>query len=855
MPPIARIVDSQRTRLQLQLTSMFIVLSSLLIPRLASAEDELDLSAMRKLEGFVECYASSETGKLWMVPPADNEPLLYVSSLASGLGSNPVGLDRGQFGESRLVQFRRVGQRVYLMQENVNFRSSSTRPAEQRAVGDSFAPSILWAEDLKTTSDGRQVVDLESFLVRDAHGCIQTLASTGQGSYSLDKSRSFVELPRCRAFPDNTELEATLTFSSNNPGSLASRTAADGQSITLRQHHSFVRLPTSGYKPRAWDPRVGAFQVSYTDYSAPIDSPNEIRLLTRHRLEKTNPDQTKSPVKEPIIYYVDSGVPQPVRDALVEGASWWNEAFEAAGFEDAFQVRVLPDDVDPMDVRYNVIQWVHRATRGWSYGQSIVDPRTGEIIKGHVLLGSLRVRQDNRIFQGLAADLANASLAGAGFTSPKAPAALPPRSPAVCDMADNSLNSATAMAQAAGIDSVEVSLARIRQLSAHEVGHTLGFAHNFAASTYGDRASVMDYPAPRVQVVDDQLDFSDAYGVGIGAWDRFSVLYAYGEFTNEAGASEKEKLSGLITAAQKQGLLYISDADARPAGAAHPLANLWDNGENPIVGLKQAARVRELAIKNFGQDAVRVGTALADTEQVFTPIYLHHRYQVEAAAKVIGGATYEYEVRSTDPPKGWQATSLDDQKNALKAILDTIRPESLLIPDETLRLMVPKAYSSADDRERFSKRTSPIFDESEAMRVACDLAIAAILQPQRASRLCQTRHDDWGLDPVLEEIESLLNTGFPPTERALAAQAIAVEVYVQRLIALASSAQASTQARASATARLNLFGRNFREAAFKNPAVFLLLSQEIERFLTRPASPAAQSTAPEAPPGSPIGIR
>ena len=478
--------------LALALTCIF----AMNVDQLAKAEDkdteEIDVSSFESYSGFYDFYWDANEGKIWLKLDKINEPFLYVTSLATGLGSNPVGLDRGQLGQDRLVRFKQVGPKVFLIQENLKYRASSNNAAERRAIQESFAESILWSGEVK-----QGIVDITDLLVRDAHDCIGTLESTGQGSFKLDDARSFIYLPRTKSFPRNSEFEVTLTFESSKPGRLANRTAADGRSISLRQHHSFVKLPDPGYEPRRWDPRVGAFSVSYADYSVAIDEPIEQRLLTRHRLQKRNPQAAKSPPRRPIIYYVDNGVPEPVRSALIEGASWWNDAFDSAGFENAFEVRVLPDDADPMDVRYNVIQWVHRATRGWSYGQSFIDPRTGEIIKGHVLLGSLRVRQDYLLFEGLGAK--QASACGLGYS---------PQQAYLSQLSDNA-------------ESVDVALARIRQLSAHEVGHTLGFAHNFAASTYADRASVMDYPAPMTKITDGRIDLSDAYAVGIGEWDKF----------------------------------------------------------------------------------------------------------------------------------------------------------------------------------------------------------------------------------------------------------------------------------------------------------------------------------------------
>jgi hypothetical protein len=464
------------------------------------------------LDGFVTVFSDDDAGTIWLQIDKWDQDFLYASGLSSGLGSNPVGLDRGQWGKSRVVRFRRVGRRAYLIEKNQRYRAVNAAPSERRAVEDSFADSVIWAADIVARTGDQCLVDAKSLLIRDAHGVARKLKSTGQGEFRLDRDRSFVSLDNCRSFPRNTELEATLTFFGDNPGPLVSETAADKNAFSLRLHHSLIKLPESGYRPRRADPRVGTFNISFADYSAPLDAPLIQRFITRHRLQKANPKLPKSRPVKPIVYHLDPGVPQPVRDALLDGARWWADAFEEAGFVDAFEVRMLPEDADPMDVRFNVIQWVHRSTRGWSYGQSVVDPRTGEIIKGNVLLGSLRVRQDRLIIDGLTST--QSSPLGTSVCS-------------CCGIAGGGADNALALLDNT-INPLDVSLSRLRQLSAHEVGHTLGFSHNFAASTYGDRASVMDYPAPRVKVGDNgQLDLRDAYGIGVGEWDRHMVRYAY----------------------------------------------------------------------------------------------------------------------------------------------------------------------------------------------------------------------------------------------------------------------------------------------------------------------------------------
>lgn len=805
----------------------------------------LDTAGFEENSGFFHFYWDDRQGKVWLRIDEQEQPFLYVSSLATGLGSNPVGLDRGQLSADRIVRFKIVGPRVYLIQENWKFRAHTDNEAEHRAIQDSFAGSTLWSGEIKTDKNGKRLVDLTDFLLHDAHDCIGTLSATGQGVFTLDKNRSYVHLPRTKAFPKNTEFEVALTFASNKPGSLASQVAADGKSITLRQHHSFVELPDAGYRPRQWDPRVGCFSIGYADYGVPIDEPIEQQRITRHRLEKVDPNAPVSPVKKPIVYYVDPGVPQPVRDALIAGASWWSEAFEAAGFQDAFQVLVLPPDADPMDVRYNVIQWVHRATRGWSYGQSVVDPRTGEIIKGNVLLGSLRVRQDHLLFEGLTGRAEGEEATRAGSCGM---GAMPDE--AYLSQLDPNLSS------------LDVALARIRQLSAHEVGHTLGFAHNFAASTYADRASVMDYPAPRTKITDGKIDLSGAYGVGIGEWDKFTVRYAYSQFPE---ANEADELSKLVSQAIGQGMLYITDADARPAGAAHPLGNLWDNGSDPVEALRHELAVRRIAIDGFRADVLGEGQPLADLEKAFVPVYLHHRYQVDATAKMIGGFEYCYAVKA-DGQVPQKPITGDRQIAALEILLETIRPSELVIPARVLELMAPRVGSSPSDVERFESQTSPIFDPASAIRAAAELTLGNLLQPQRASRLVRQdpEQGQLPLQAVIMGIARLLESESSATQplsfSEREARRIVERVFVDRLFALVSSPSVNSDVQAVASLELRRLSTSFKNQAVKSPyslesAQWILLSEEMDRFLSRPFPEIKPTTPHDLPPGSPIGNR
>ncbi len=784
---------------------------------LPSISDKTD--AMKAYTGLFPMYWDENEGKLYLEVTRWNDEFLYVSSLSAGLGSNDIGLDRNQLGATRVVRFERVGPKVLLFESNYRYRADTESVAEQRAVDEAFAEAVVWGFEAQAEDARRALIDVTDFLLRDAHGIANRLESSKQGAFKLDASRSAVFLPRTKNFERNTEMEAVLTFTGKpEPGSYVNDVAADPNAITLRAHHSFVELPDDGYEPRIFDPRAGAFAMTYVDYATPIGTPIEKRFIVRHRLEKRDPTAAISDPVEPIIYYLDPGTPEPVRSALLEGARWWNQAFEAAGYRDAFRVEMLPEDADPMDLRYNVINWVHRATRGWSYGSSVVDPRTGEIIKGHVTLGSLRVRQDYLIAQGLV--------------------------PAFRDGNDDT-------------DALlEFSLARLRQLSAHEVGHTLGFAHNFASSVDG-RVSVMDYPHPLVEIVDDTtLDFSNAYAVGIGDWDNATVNYAYQDFPDDT--NEAEALERIVLDAQARGFQFISDRDARAVGGAHPDAHLWDNGRDATAELRRVMKVRAIALQNFSEANIPDGTSMSTLEEVLVPMYLFHRYQVEAAAKVVGGLRYTYAVKG-DGQTPTELLNGDDQREALDALLETISADALTLDDRILALIPPTTYNHPRHRELFDGRTSVTLDPIAMAETAADMTAGLLLHPARLARLVEHNARD-NRQPSLDEVINavLAGTWHAPTVDGLRGEVQrAVNVVVlTRLLNTAANKSTAPQVRAQLEGHLRRLAQRL-DSLERGPnpesAHNLYGSALIGRYFDDPAD-FEPAQAPDAPPGSPIGM-
>lgn len=761
-----------------------------------------------EMPGRFPLYLQEKTGKVFLKINEFDQSFLYINGLATGLGSNDIGLDRGQLGGTRVVRFHRVGSRVLMLQDNSTFIAESENPDEVNAVAESFADTVVWGTDIVAEEDGGVFVDLHGLLFQDRHGVIQRLADLEEGNFTLDPARSYLYLPRVKAFPHNTELEVALTFQGRAAdGGQVERTVADPSAITLRQHHSFVKLPEPGYQRRVFHPRSGGFEFSVRDYAAPLDQSLDKRFVVRHRLEKKDPQAEKSEAVEPLIYYVDRGAPAQIRDALIEGASWWNQAFEAAGFKNAFRVEVLPEGADPMDVRYNVIQWVHRSTRGWSYGASVVDPRTGEIIKGHVTLGSLRVRQDRLLFEGMI--------------------------PHGCESTD--------------VDPVNLALDRIKQLSAHEVGHTLGLAHNFAASAR-DRASVMDYPAPLVLLKDGKLDFSQVYDLGIGRWDIQAIRYLYQPFADESAG-----LRSVLAENRALDLPYITDQDSRSVADMHPLASLWDNGADALDEFERVVQLRRYLLDRFNECNLDPESPRSSLEEVFVPLYLHHRFQLQALGKSLGGVSFSY--GENGEPNDLKTVAGERQKRVLDWLTTTLTPEFLAVPEFVRENLPPRAYGYTAHRELFDRRTGGAFDLLSPVDASVDLTLDVFLEPGRANRLLQQHAlDDAvpGWDTVLDHLFSTFQSPKTyPGYLGLVHRQVGVKV-AERLQTFMKNGQVRPEIRALTAARLQSAADSLAKSTKKD--AYGPYHQYLAELLKSASKTQAEKAEPgKIPPGSPIG--
>jgi len=802
---------------------------------------------MQKIDGYFPLYWDERTGSIFLEIPRFNTDFLYTTGLAAGLGSNDLGLDRGQEGGGKVVAFERVGPRVMLVQPQESFRSSSSNPAEQRSVEDSFAKSILWGFAVAAESNGHVLVDATDFFLRDGHG---SSAGLRPGTYRVDRTRSAFYMQRTKAFPKNTEVEVTLTFTNEaaggrgggggpvqgpppigtgepaaggrgaggggRGGGLFSGTVASvtptAEAVTLREHYSLVELPDNKYVPREDDPRAGYGGITYIDYSVPIGEPMMKHYVRRHRLEKKDPGAEMSEAVKPIEYWVDSGAPADVQKALVEGASWWNQAFEAAGFKNAFHVAVLPADADPMDIRYNMINWVHRSTRGWSSGGTVTDPRTGEIIKATVTLGSLRDRQDYMIFEGLLSPYT---------TGNEKPDIL-----------------------------YQTALKRIRQLSAHEVGHTLGLGHNYYDSKQG-WISVMDYPHPQEKLnADGTIDISDAYPQHIGEWDKVTINYGYRQLPP---GDEHAALTRILDDAWAKDLRYMTNQDLD----ANPKVDQWSNGVNQADELNQMMKVRRAALNRIGEHTIRKGAPMATIEEPFVPIFMYHRYAVESASSMVGGIDYIYGIRGDNrTPVKWESAA--NQRKALDALANTLKPSELTVPKQVLDAIPPRPPGFGRHRELFPRTTGDGFDPLSPATIASDVTVGFVLELDRSARMVAQHAVDPSLPGLEEVIDRMTKAVFDaPVASPYESEVRRAEerVLVDRVMWLAT-ASPNGQVRAIASLKLSKLATRLKAETSQGEAEqaqHMLLAADIKRFLERPAEVMHMIPAAGAPPGAPIG--
>lgn len=708
-----------------------------------------------------------DQGRVLLEVRAPGTTMIHTSTLVTGLGATSPLLDRGQMGDVSLVRFERHGPRVLLVRFNDVHTTSATGAAARRAVAESFPRSVLASFEIVEERDDVMVVDATAFVLGDNFGIADALRQAGRGRASLDRSRSVPLSTGTGAFPRNTELRALLTFTVEEPDAVLRRHAPDGRSVSFEHQHSFLALPSDGYRPRAFHPRAGTFPHVVFDFSQGLNTDYRRRWIWRWRLVPSDRaayqrGELVTPVN-PIVYYLDPAIPEPYRTAFIEGGMWWNRLFEAAGFRNAFRIEPLPAGADPMDARYNVIQWVHRSERGPSIGPSYRDPRTGELIRALVRMDSYRSLVNHDIWMGFR------------------PAA---------------------GANGLAFDSEGMAMARRRQHAAHEIGHTLGFAHNFIAATH-NRASVMDYPVPLVTLDSDGgIDLSRAYEPGPGAFDRFAVRYAYTWFPD--AAAERAGLAAIVREADAAGLRFITGGHAGPDGA-FPDATTWVEGSNMLEALQRTLGVRARLIEAFDERALDPGEPYWFLNKRFAHVYLHHRTALQGAIKHIGGIEFSYALMG-EPAVPVRRVPAEAQHAALDGILTAMDPRQLEVPDRIATLIPPQPHGW-DDGWMWTGETAPIESDSgdvfNGLYVAHALAqeIAdGLLHPERMNRALAAHNADAAYPGPDEVIAALIDRTWGEAEDPVAM--VAQRAALDALLDLAGDARSAPAVRALAERRL-----------------------------------------------------
>jgi hypothetical protein len=793
---------------------------------------------LQRTDGFVPFYWDVARGRVLLEIPAFDEDILYYVSAASGGGSVEMSFDRGIM-DSSVIHFQRSGPRVLVVEQNLRFRAPGGEAPLVENVRDSFPSSVIAGLPIEADQGGRVLVDATSLFMRDAANVVGGMRRSNQGAFRLDTGRSGFYPARMKAFPDNTEIETIMTFAADQPGALVANVTPDPQSFTMRIHHSFLRAPT-GYTPRRADPRIGVSSLAFRDYSKPFNESTEVEWVTRWRLEKQNPGAALSEPKKPIVFYLDPAIPEPIRTAMREGAQWWNKSFEAAGYRNAVRVLDPTPDMDPMDIRHAWILWINRDERGFSSGGTFRDPRTGEILGSKTRMDSHRIRTIGNYFESYTPTTGGGD--GAGNEE--------------CGMVLHVPEDVLALAAQPGTNmpAAQRDMVLLRQslLTAHELGHVMGFGHNFASSI-NDRASVMEYPTPRVKVVNGRLDLSDSFERSTGLYDDLMARYAYTEFPAD---KERQGLDAIIAEMRAKNILFVPSTDPRWVW--------YDDRATPTEYLRETAAARRIMLSQYGPSILQAGEpigALRDMRLWMT--YLHHRWAIESGVGYVGGMYHNIVLKGeTLPPTEIVPATL--QREVLGLLMETIEPANLAIPETLLTQLTPAPGANLEDMAE-----DYAFDHLRAARILSAMVLEPLLTPERAARLvafADRQQNAVSLPDVVDAVLAATWRAAPDADtRHRSLRRVSQRVALDSLMMLGGNADTTPEVRAYVLDQIARLGESLRARKDENPitdAHYRQAERDVARYLENPAANAPKSvldwgSRPRSryplPPGPPLG--